>query len=129
MTGGSRGRWPAIIAASSLLVIGAAAGVTADRLVSRHSPRPIEVRFAHTTATDLLEQALGLRGDQRERVAAILATRQSSIDSVWLDTHNRLQSILSGVVDQIAAELDSDQLARFHELVGELHRTPTPPPH
>jgi hypothetical protein len=60
--------------------------------------------------------------DQRARIAGIFEKRQGSIDAVWSDTHVRLRATIDSVVNEIAAQLDPDQAAKFRRLADELHR-------
>lgn len=112
------------IAAASLVVVGAAAGVAADRLLHGRSSeiviRPIEV---HDDPLGTIDRALNLTPAQRTRIAAILESRQPQIDAAWHDAHQRLRAILDGMMDEIAAELDAEQAARFRRLADELHGT------
>jgi hypothetical protein len=119
---GSRGRWRAVLAVSSLLVLGAAAGVTADRLVQKHrSAGMLRFEQVHSDPMRAIDRALDLRPDQRARVEAILKARQASLDAVWADTHTRLQATVDSVMDELTAVLDADQAERFRKLAEELH--------
>lgn len=117
--------WRAWVAALALLVIGAAVGVTVDRLHHR-SGGPLSKLIAdvHRDPMGVMERELGLRPEQRSRVAAILERRQGAIDAVWQDTHVRLRATVDSVVSEIAAELDSAQARRFRELADEIHNSP-----
>ena len=120
----SRFRWRSVLAAASLLVLGAAIGVTVDRTLHAPSSRGI-VSFTDVQADPLavMDRLLDLRPEQRERIAAILESRQTSIDGVWEETHTRLQATIDIVVNEIAAALDPDQAERFRTLADELHGT------
>ena len=117
--------WRAWVAALALLVLGAAAGVAVDRLHHR-SGGPLSKLIAevHRDPMSVMERELGLRPEQRSRVAAILERRQGAIDAVWQDTHVRLRATVDSVVSEISAELDSGQARRFRALADEIHNAP-----
>ncbi len=113
------------LAALAVFAIGAAAGVTADRLLHRRAD-PIE-RLAAEVRRDpiaVMERELSLRPEQRARVAAIFERRQGAIDAVWQHTHTRLQATVDSVVSEIAAELDTNQARRFRALADAVHSSP-----
>jgi hypothetical protein len=118
----ARGKWRVVIAVSSLLVLGAAAGITADRLVQKHrSAGMLRFEQVHADPMRAIDRALDLRPEQRVRVEAILKARQASIDAVWSDTHERLQATVDSVLNEVTAVLDPDQAVRFRALAEELH--------
>ncbi|MGH7719293.1 MAG: hypothetical protein ACREON_10675 [Gemmatimonadaceae bacterium] len=122
---GRPGRWRTVVAAASLLTLGAAAGITADRLLHRRADA-VASRLArvHRDPLAAVDRAVGLRPEQRARVAAILESRQPAIDRVWRDTHVRLRATVDSVVSEIAAVLDSGQAERFRAAARELHGEP-----
>ena len=113
----------AVLASLALLIIGAAAGITADRLLHRAPEQRVAVLLSRvqTDAIGVIDERLDLRPDQRERVAAILERRQGAIDAVWRNTHIHLRATIDSVVEEIAAVLDSDQAVRFRTLADEVH--------
>jgi len=113
------------LAAASLFVLGAAAGITVDRVMHRR-PHMAVVRLQDVSDDPLgaIERVITLRPEQRTRIAAILATRQDELDAVWHDTHTRLLAVLDSVIEEIAAVLDADQAERFRAHARELHRNP-----
>ncbi|MGH7471105.1 MAG: hypothetical protein ACRENP_24415 [Longimicrobiales bacterium] len=123
----TRGRWRIVLAASSLLALGAVAGVAVDRLMPRHhDPRMIRLARVHADPLGSIDRLVALRPEQRERIAAILKVRQSAVDDVWRDTHLRLQATIDSVLNEIAAVLDAEQAARFRAAARELHRSDLP---
>jgi hypothetical protein len=110
-----------ILASLALLVIGAAAGITADRLLHRAPAQAVLLSRVQTDAIGVIDERLHLRPEQRERVAAILERRQGAIDAVWRNTHIQLRATIDSVVDEIAAVLDSGQAVRFRTLANEVH--------
>jgi hypothetical protein len=114
-----------VLATVALLILGAAVGVTTDRLL--HRPHQQRMRLQEEVRDDplgVMEREIGLRPDQRTRVAAILERRQGAIDSVWQDTHIRLRATIDSLASEIAAVLDPDQAQRFRTLVEQVHSTP-----
>jgi hypothetical protein len=118
-------RWRHWVSALGILVLGAAAGITADRVLHRsgnsHGRLLEEVR---RDPVAVMQRELGLTPEQRTRVAAILESRQGHFDSIWADTHHRLAASLDSLVSEIAAVLDSSQVGRFRALVDEVHSAP-----
>jgi hypothetical protein len=117
--------WKTVVAVISLLAIGAASGVTFDRLHHRQSNRHMTLmEEVQKDPIGVLDRRLGLRPEQRERVAAIIQQRQGAIDAVWNETHIRLQATIDSVVNEIAAVLDPEQAKTFREGARELHGQP-----
>ena len=111
-----------LLAAGSLLLLGAAAGVTVDRVAHlRGTPTMVEFSRVHTDPVGVIETVMTLRPEQRARIEAILATRQGDIDTAFRDARARIDAVVDSVVNEIAAELDPDQAARFRQLAEELH--------
>ncbi|MEO5618964.1 MAG: hypothetical protein ABIS67_14440 [Candidatus Eisenbacteria bacterium] len=118
------------MAVTALVVLGAAAGITADRLFYRR-PHVHPVRLSDGTVIRLsdlqadpmgtIDRAVGLRPEQRSRVAAIIARRQSHFDATWHEARIRIQGTIDSLMTEIAAELDPDQAKRFRALHDELH--------
>jgi Spy/CpxP family protein refolding chaperone len=121
----ARGRWHTALAVVSLLVIGAAVGVTADRLLHRRPAVHGGITRAqmHADPMSVIDRELNLRPDQHAQVEAIIEARQGSIDHIWIEMHNTLRATVDSVVAEILPLLDADQAARFHALVEELHPT------
>lgn len=118
------------IALIALALLGAVAGVTADRLLHRpaqhHAARLADgtvVRFAdlHTDPAAAIERVLELRPSQRDRIAAILERRQAEVDAAWHEARSRMHATVESVIAEIEAELDPDQATRFRALADELH--------
>lgn len=129
----SRGRAQIVVAVAALVLLGATAGIAADRLLYRHPPADAVrlsdgtvVRLAdmHADPIEVFDRALGLRAEQRTRVAAIHERRQADINAAWHEARTRLRATIDTVIAEIAAELDPDQADRFRTLVKELHGSP-----
>ena len=118
------------VAAAALLVVGAAAGITADRLLQQR-PAAHAVRLSDGTVVRLsdmhadpiavFDRAVGLRPEQRTRVATILERRQAEVNAAWREAQTRFQTTTDSVIAEIAAELDPAQAARFRALLDQLH--------
>src|SRR5919106_4709313 len=118
-----RAQWRSIFAGASLLVLGAALGVTADRLHHRRSDAD-RLAFLPEIPTDpvgQIDRVVHLRPDQRERVAAIIEARQADIDSAWLQARIQLHATLDSVISEIATVLDPEQAEAFRAHVAEIH--------
>jgi hypothetical protein len=119
-----------VIAISSLIIIGAALGITADRMLhGRGDPQMSELRRIQEDPVGAIDRIVQLRPEQRERVATILAARQTMIDSAWHDVHNQLLATLDTVVNEIAAALDPEQAAAFRTYFHETHQGVPRPMH
>ena len=128
-----RSGWKAWIAALALLVIGAAVGITMDRLHHRSGSSGSSLHAqVRRDPMAVMERELDLRPEQRPRIAAILERRQNAVNDVWQDAHVRLRATVDSVVSELAAELDSSQARRLRTLAEELHGSPdfkAPPKH
>jgi hypothetical protein len=114
------------VAAIALLVIGAALGITADRLHHRR-PHVIVVSQGQSgvdASLELLDSLLALTDKQRTEIQAILAQRQGPIDSIWMNTHIALRSTLDSTADAVARVLDENQKTRFNQVFGNWHTPP-----
>jgi hypothetical protein len=119
-----------VIATSSLVIIGAVLGITADRMLhGRGDPRMSQLRAIQEDPVGAIDRVVRLRPEQRERVSGILAARQSLIDEAWHDVHNHLLATLDTVVNEIAAALDPEQAATFRAHFAEIHGSPDRPMH
>jgi hypothetical protein len=121
------GRVHTALAVVSLLIIGAAAGITADRTlhhgggIGKHAAQLAEVQ---KDPIGVMDREFHLRPDQKERIAAILAKRQADLDGAWEDARAHLNATLDSVINEIAAVLSPDQAKRFIERAHEIHGTP-----
>jgi hypothetical protein len=127
MTGRSS-RGLAVFAALALLVLGAALGITFDRLHVRSTAIPSNLFRLHDDPFAVLDSALALRADQRDRVRVIIEERQADIDGVWASTHNGLLAILDSTVIELDTVLDAEQRATLRELANVLHGGQAPRP-
>lgn len=106
-----------IVAAVSLLLIGAVLGVMFDRFHHR-APHVLVHRIQpqRDASLAMLDSMLELRDDQRERVRAIIERRQPAIDTIWRHTHLSLRSALDSTIGDLESVLDESQLARLRAL-------------
>ena len=118
----------AVVAAVSLLVIGAALGVTIDRHRVTPAMRVTAIRI-HEDPFAVMDSALVLRPDQRESVRSIIEARQTDIEGVWGETHRRLLGLLDSTMSDLEAVLDADQVGRLRDLATVIHGSPPPIAH
>jgi hypothetical protein len=123
---GRHSRGLAVLAAVALLVLGAALGITFDRFHVRSVPAQTGLFRLHDDPFSVMDSALVLRADQRDRVRAIIEARQQDIDGVWENTHHSLLAILDSVVIDLATVLDSAQMEKLRDLADVLHGGPPP---
>ena len=116
-------RWRTAVAAASLLVLGAAIGVAADRSLHRGRRTVISIHQMSTEGRlELLDRELALRPEQRERIASILARRQADVDRAWTDARAQLRTVIDSVVTEIESTLDpGTQRDRYRVLVRDVH--------
>ena len=111
------GGWRVVVAALSIFVLGAAAGIAADRTL--HRP-PRMVAFQQMSPEERIETlgpSLDLTPEQRTRILAIMHARQPAVDAVWRDARTRLEATVDSVVAEIGAVLEPHQQARYRALV------------
>jgi hypothetical protein len=134
------GRRQVVLAALALIVLGATAGITTDRLLNGtaqaepHHPSAggaIRISDIHADPIDAIDRAVRLRPEQRTRVARIIERRQSELDAVWHEARTRIMATVDSVIEEITAELDPEQAERFRafhdDLHGPSHRDHGPP--
>lgn len=121
-------RTRALLAAVSIFLTGAVAGVALDRLVV--IPAPVHGAAAaarHTMPRDHdavladLAEALELTSEQSADVRAIFAKHQAEIDRAWADVHANLRRTIATATTEVESVLDDDQVLRLHAWIAELH--------
>jgi hypothetical protein len=121
----TRHAWKAAAAALALLVIGAVLGVTFDRYhVRGRNHGTTLLAEIERNPMAVMEREIGLRPEQRAPIAAIFERWQATLDSVWGESNRQVRGAVVGVVNDIAAQLDSTQARRFHALINEIHSSP-----
>ena len=115
-------RWRTAVAAASLLVLGAAVGVAADRVLHRGRRTAVSIHQMSTQGRlELLDRELSLRPEQRERIEGILTQRQADVDRAWVNARAALRAAVDSVVTEIEATLDPAHRERYRVLVRQVH--------
>jgi hypothetical protein len=128
MTSASR-RTRVAVAALSLLVLGAVAGIAADRMLHRPDPAAATSFPTPQEALAALDSAAKLRPEQRERIHSILASRQADIDTAWRDAREHVNRTMNAVITEIEGVLDAEQIPPFRALVEHIHGPARDPLH
>lgn len=129
MTGAGRS-WRLVVASLALVLIGAAVGITFDRLYHRGARMVLGhiapgARPVFVDAFDLLDSVLVLRQEQRDAVRVVLEERQADIDAIWARTHGSLRVSIDSTAQVLDRILDEPQRVRLRTLIEQLHG-PTP---
>ena len=118
----------ALVAALSIFVIGAVAGVVVDRamLIPAHADAAAAraqggVPRHHEDVLAELRAELGLSAEQSRRVQEIFAAHQGEIEAAWAQVHADLQRAMQETTAEIATVLDSAQVKRLHAWLAERH--------
>ncbi len=118
----------ALVAALSIFVIGAVAGVVVDRamLIPAHADAAAarargSVPRHHEDVLAELRAELGLSAEQSRRVQEIFAAHQGEIDAAWAQVHANLQRAMQQTTAEIATVLDSAQVERLHAWLAKRH--------
>jgi len=118
----------ALVAALSIFVIGAVAGVALDRamLIPAHADAAAAraqggVPRHHEDVLAELRAELGLSAEQSRRVQEIFAAHQGEIEAAWAQVHADLQRAMQETTAEIATVLDSAQVERLHAWLAERH--------
>lgn len=117
----------ALLAALSILLLGAVGGVVLDRTVLiparadaaargvSHAPRDHDAVLAE------LRTELGLSAEQAARVQEIFARHHGEIEEAWAEIHANLRRATQEATSEIEAVLDSAQIERLHAWLAERH--------
>jgi len=118
----------ALLAAVSIFLTGAVAGVSMDRLVlipsHAHALDAAARRTAprdHDEVLTELGEELRLTPDQSQSVREIFAKHQAEIDRAWSEVHANLQQAIGSATTEIEAVLDSTQIRRLHDWIAKRH--------
>jgi len=68
-----------------------------------------------------LDNDLGLDSTQHEAIAAILAHRQTSVDSTWHAVQPHVRATLDSTLQEILGVLRPDQAAKYRSMVEAHH--------
>jgi len=109
----------AVLAAVSLVVLGAALGVAGDRLWLSHR-RHVQVVMegGHAMRFRAMLDSLNLSDSQRVAIDGILGHFQGNVDQTWDSLRPRLEPTLDSARRAIEAVFDDEQLARFRAWVA-----------
>jgi len=118
----------ALLAALSILVVGAVAGVTLDRtvLIPAHADAAAAgvrrgVPRHHDEVLAELRAQLGLSAEQSRRVQEIFTAHQGEIEGAWAQVHADLQRAMQQTTTEIETVLDSAQVERLHVWLAQRH--------
>lgn len=105
----------AAIAAVSLVVLGAAMGVLADRLWIAHHRHTAHIVMddGHGARFHAMLDSLDLNDSQRVAIDGILRHFQGNVDRTWASLQPRVDSTLDSARRAIEAVFDEEQLAAF----------------
>ena len=96
-----------LLAALSLLLIGAAAGVGGDRLMQAHQHRPhvVNGRMVGDPLT-LMDDELHLTPAQRTAIREIFTRRQPEVDAAWHAARAQVKTTVDSIIAEVAAQLE-----------------------
>ncbi|HEX9729538.1 MAG TPA: hypothetical protein VGA37_13610 [Gemmatimonadales bacterium] len=117
----------ALLAVSSLTVLGFALGVAGDRLWlalhSRGTPRAqIVLDTEHAERFHAMLAHMELSDSQRVAVDSILDHYQGTVEQTWASMQPRLQTTMDSARQAFEALFDADQLATFQQWLAAEHR-------
>ena len=113
-TGGrSPSRARAILAALSLLVLGAVIGIALDRHLNAASGQTSPAAAMHEMLMSSLDEDLDLTSEQRRRIDEIVAARRHSLRDAWQLVHTQLGAAADTVHLEINAILTPEQRTAF----------------
>lgn len=110
----------AVLAALSLLVLGAVIGVALDRHLHGSSAAPGNAAAAlHEITMSAIEEELDLTIDQRRQIDSIIAARHYALRHAWQAVHSQLGAAVDTVHREIAGVLTPEQRVKFREWLRE----------
>jgi hypothetical protein len=98
--------WIGVVA---LLLIGAALGVFADRMMA--------IDRASHRASSRESDPVRLTPEQRQKVVQIFVRRQPTLDSIWSETRAKLSAAVDSTAAEIRPVLRPDQIPVFEQEV------------
>lgn len=111
----------ALLAAISLLLLGAVAGVVIDRhLVRESTPTHGSAAAFHDAALASLEDRLDLDATQRRAVDSIIGLHHETLRRTWTTIHARLGATVDSVHRDLETVLDPEQRAELRAWLGEM---------
>ena len=114
-TGGSPSRARAMLAALSLLVLGAVIGIVLDRHLHSGGGDANPAAAIHEMTMSSLDEYVDLTAEQRLQIDDIVAARRHSLRNAWQLVHTQLGAAADTVHQEIEAILTPEQRAAFRE--------------
>jgi Spy/CpxP family protein refolding chaperone len=105
----------AVLAAVSLLVVGAVAGIAIDRHLLLGGGHTSTAAAFHEMTMSSLQERLGLTADQRRQIDSIVGVRHNTLRHVWEMMHSQLGATLDTVHIEVEAILTPEQRVEFRE--------------
>lgn len=105
----------AVLAAMSLLVLGAVIGIALDRHLNAGGGHANPAAAMHEMLMSSLDEDLDLTAEQRRRIDDIVAARRHSLRDAWQMLHAQLGAAADSVHQEINAILTPEQRAAFRE--------------
>ena len=118
----------ALLAALSILVVGAVAGVTLDRtvLIPAHADAAAAgvrrgVPRHHDEVLAELRAQLGLSAEQFAQLQETFARHHAESQAAWAQTHANHRRTMQTVTTEFETILDSAQIERLHAWLAKRH--------
>lgn len=108
----------AVLAALSLLVLGAVLGIAIDRRLTSNEPHSPAAAL-HDMAMASLADRLDLDPDQRRQIDSIVAARHETLRQTWQTLHMHLGAAVDTVHRDIEAVLTPEQRTEFRDWLRE----------
>jgi hypothetical protein len=77
--------------------------------------------MTHDEVLRRLDRELDLDSTQHAALAAILARRQPTIDSLWASVRPRVRAVIESTLTEMMMQLRPDQQVKYRELVERVH--------
>jgi Spy/CpxP family protein refolding chaperone len=113
--GASPSRARALLAALSLLVLGAVIGIAADRHLHARGNHANPAAAIHEMTMSSLDEHVDLTTEQRRQIDDIVAARRHSLRNAWQLVHAQLGAAADTVHQEIEAILTPEQRTAFRE--------------
>lgn len=105
----------ALVAALSLLVLGAVIGIAADRHLHAGRGHANPAAAMHEMTMASLDEHVDLTAEQRRQIDDIVAARRHSLRDAWQLVHAQLGAAADTVNQEIEAILTPEQRTAFRE--------------
>lgn len=121
----SSGRIPsrarAVLAALSLLVLGAVIGIAIDRHLHPDSGHASAAAAFHEMALSSLDERVDLTAAQRRQIDSIVAARHNTLQHAWQMVHAQLGAAADSVHQDIEAILTPEQRTAFRAWLRDVN--------